>query len=387
MTPKPSGSNEYDIIVVGAGPAGAACACTAAKLGLRTALVDKARFPRDKLCGGGMTGRAIGHYRRIFDREALNVPFERRDSFQFFAFEENIGGASGAPPMHLISRSDFDAALVGDALEAGAVDFTGYAGQLDPAERTIRFSHAAITAPFIVAADGVNSKIAKSLFGQAFDRAKVGFALEVERAGRDPETPLRIDFGAAEWGYGWQFPKACGTTIGVGGVMSRNTDMKGALDRYLKHLGVTDPLKVKGQFLPFGEFHPVPGKDQILLAGDAAGLVDPITGEGLAHALHSGSLAAVAAAEALDAGVPESALTRYRKALRPIHASLRQARLLRHVLFRESLRPTFIRRFRQSKSLKSEYLQLLAGETEYASIMRGMLARMPGIAWRALRGT
>lgn len=379
-------TGKFDLIVIGAGPAGAACARTAAKAGLAVALVDKKRFPRNKLCGGGLTGRAVGHYARIFDRPLPDIPLTRRDRFRFFAFGEDLGGGEEAPPIHLIMRRDFDAALVADALSAGAQDFTGQTGTLDPKEPAIDLPGVRLSAPLIVAADGVNSPTARLLFGEAFDRERIGFALEVEQPGDASEVPLRIDFGAADWGYGWQFPKTGGTTIGVGGVMARNADMKAALQHYLDTLGVDEDLPVKGQFLPFGAFRSTPGAGRILLAGDAAGLVDPITGEGIAHALNSGELAALAAVHALAAGQPDQALRHYRHALRPIHAGLRQARILRQLMFRERLRPAFISGFRRSRSLRGEYLRLLAGETEYGEIMRAMALRMPGFAWRALRG-
>lgn len=380
----PRGARAFDLIVLGAGPAGASAAKVAADLGLRVALVDKKRFPRDKLCGGGLTGRAIGHYRRIFDAPLPDIPLERRSDIAFHAFGEDLGLSCDAPPLHLAMRSDLDAHLLERALEAGATDLTGSLAQLDPDGPSLRIGEGKIDAPLLIAADGVNSATAKQLFGSAFDRDKIGFALEVERPGADATRPLRIDFGAADWGYGWQFPKACGTTIGVGGVMARNADMKGHLAKYLDALDINPDLPVKGQFLPFGDFRETPGKGRILLAGDAAGLVDPITGEGIAHALHSGELAARAAADALRRGTPDMAPADYTRALRPIHGGLRHAGRLRHLMFRDSLRRTFIKSFRNSRTLRDEYLRLLAGETEYGPLMRKMALRLPSFALRAL---
>lgn len=380
-------TERLDLIVLGAGPAGAAAAVTAAGAGLRVALIDKARFPRNKLCGGGITGRAIGHYRRIFGGDLPDVPLERRDSFTFHAFGRDLGTSHGAPPLHLGMRFQLDEALVRAALAAGAQDYTGRTGSLDARHPAFDFPDIRLEAPLLIAADGVNSPTAKHLFGHPFDRQSIGFALEVELPGPAPERPLRIDFGAADWGYGWQFPKPDGTTIGVGGIQSRNSDMKAALHRYLMMLDVGAPPRVKGQFLPFGDFRRVPGKGNILLAGDAAGLVDPITGEGIAHALDSGALAATAAIEALRSGRPETALAGYTSALRPIHRGLRHAGLLRNLMFRESLRPAFIRSFQNSRTLRGDYLRLIAGETDYGPLMRKMTARLPGFAWRAVRGS
>jgi geranylgeranyl reductase family protein len=348
------------------------------------ALVDKARFPRDKLCGGGLTGRAVGHLDLIFGKILPDIPSERRADFAFFAFGEDLGVSHNAPPLNLVMRYELDDLLMRQAILAGAEDFTGQAGTLDPSHPAIDLQGQRLEAPILIAADGVNSPTARALFGRAFDQTRIGFALEVERPGADPDRPLRIDFGAANWGYGWQFPKTSGTTIGVGGVLARNQDMKSALQRYLETLGVADTLPVKGQFLPFGDFRKVPGKGRVLLAGDAAGLVDPITGEGIAHALHSGALAAQSACTALERGTPDIALTVYMQTLRPIHKGLRHASLLRNLMFREALRPTFIRSFRKSRSLRGEYLRLMAGETDYGPLMRKMATRLPGFAWRTM---
>lgn len=380
-------TRRFDLIVIGAGPAGASAAITAAKSGLHVALVDRTRFPRDKLCGGGLTGRAITLYNRVFDTPLPPVPLERRDKFAFHAFGQSLGETSDAPPLHLCMRFELDAELVRMAFEHGAVDFTGQSGTLDPNEPAFDLSDQRLVAPLLIAADGVNSTTARTLFGCAYDKTQIGFALEVERSGVDPDRPLRIDFGAADWGYGWQFPKTRGTTIGVGGVLARNPDMKGALRRYMDALDVPETLPIKGQFLPFGDFRPTPGKGRILLAGDAAGLVDPITGEGIAHAIDSGALAAEAVRQALANGTPDRALLSYRASLQPIHRGLRHARLLRNLMFRETLRPAFFRSFRQSRTLRREYLRLMAGETEYGALTRKMAARLPGFAWRAVTGT
>lgn len=314
---------------------------------------------------------------------------EVRTDFEFRAFGEDLGTSRGAPPIHLAMRRDLDSHLVDRARAAGAEILTGLDLTLDqssPQRPALTGDGVRLEAPLMIAADGVNSATAHVLFGEAFDRDRIGFALEAEHPGADPSRALRIDFGAAEWGYGWQFPKHAGTTVGVGGVMGRNPDLKAAMRRYLQTLDLPPDARIKGQFLPFGDFRPMPGQGNILLAGDAAGLVDPITGEGIAHALHSGELAAHAVHAALQAGSPDSALPRYRAALRPIHAGLRHANLLRNLMFRLPLRPAFIRSFRHSRTLRDDYLRLLAGETDYGPLMRKMVFRLPGFAMRALRG-
>lgn len=384
------GRRTFDLIVRGSGPAGAAAAITAVRLGLRVALVDRKSFPRDKLCGGGLTGRATKHYGRIFGPDLPDVPMEVRTDFAFHAFGQDLGLSRGAPPIHLAMRRDLDSHLVDRAFNEGAVDFTGTAFDLDlgdPAGPTLVGDGMALAAPLLIAADGVNSPTAHTLYGEAFDRDRIGFALEIEHPGADATRPLRIDFGAAEWGYGWQFPKTGSTTVGVGGLMAENPDLKNAMRAYMARLDIPEGARIKGQFLPFGDFRKRPGQGRIMLAGDAAGLVDPITGEGIAHALHSGELAAIAAARGLNAGKPDAALPCYRESLRPIHNGLSMARVLRTLMFRPALRPAFIRSFRGSRTLREEYLRLLAGETDYGPLMKKMVLRLPGFAVRALVGS
>ncbi len=378
----------FDLLVLGAGPAGSAAAITAARAGLRVALVDKHRFPRDKLCGGGFTGRAMTYYRDIFGRRAPDIDILRRTEISFCAFGREIGQFRDVPPLYMTMRRELDHALMRAALSAGATDLTGgHPSEIAAAPPSLALADGAITAPLMIAADGVNSPTARLLFGKAFERSQIGFALEVELPLNAPaETPVRIDFGAADWGYGWDFPKMCGRTIGVGGVMRRNADLKGALTRYLDQIGVSTDRPVKGQFLPFGACRKPPGDGRVLLAGDAAGLVDPITGEGIAYAMKSGQLAAQSCISALRDGRPLSALQNYQRLLRPVHSAIAQARMLRPLIFLPAFQATFTASFRNSSTVRAEYMRLIAGETEYGQLTRDVLFRLPRFLARSLSG-
>ncbi|MBR9763131.1 MAG: geranylgeranyl reductase family protein [Rhodobacteraceae bacterium] len=372
---------------MGAGPAGAAAARVAAASGLSVALVDKARFPRDKLCGGGVTGRSALYFHEIYGEEIPARLIDTKNSVEFHADGQPLGFLPEIPAMHLAMRVDLDAEMQARALAAGAMDFSGCrVTELDletPALRLADGRH--LQARVLIGADGVNSQVARQLFGQSYDRDQIGFGLEVEAApGPDnAATPLRIDFGAADWGYGWHFPKRGSSTIGIGGVLSRNADMKAAMAAYLALLGRDPGLPCKGHHLPFGEVRKHPGRGAVLLAGDAAGLVDPITGEGIAYAMKSGQQAALAAAEALAAGTPASALRRYRRRLVPVHRAMRQARAIRVLLFSHTFRPAFIAAFRRSGRLRHLYMRLLAGEIEYGDMARATLCRLPSLLTRA----
>ncbi|MBO9400458.1 geranylgeranyl reductase family protein [Shimia sp. R9_3] len=380
---------EFDIIIIGAGPAGSAAAAWAARQGQRVALVDKSRFPRSKLCGGLFTERSRSYFREIFCQDPdLSQAVTRHDCALWYQGAE-LAKLEDIPPLHLTMRLDIDAQMFGHALAAGAVDFTSCpVATLTDSSVTFRDGET-LTCRVLIGADGVSSIVAKHLFGAAFDTKTIGFGLEIEAplALQDPQSqPLRIDFAAAQWGYGWSFPKQGSTTVGIGGLRAENPDMKARMATYLTTLGLpTDAVKVKGHHLPFGDFRPHPGRASVLLAGDAAGLVDPITGEGIAFAMKSGQLAAQAACDALAAQAPETALARYQKALKDMHRNLRIARALRHVIFGPRWQKTLMASFRRSGTMRMMYMQLLAGQVEYPELARRLLLRLPKYLLTALR--
>lgn len=377
----------FDVVVIGAGPAGACAAFTAARAGLRVALVDRHRFPRDKLCGGLVTGRARAHYADIFGHPMPFAPEDCRTTVAFYLDGHPAGTVVDAPPLCGTMRREMDAMLCAQALGVGATDFTGQGVTgIDIAAQEVTLGTARLGYRVLIGADGVNSAVARALFGQPFARVRIGFGLEIEAPGAPAlDAPVRIDLGAARWGYGWAFPKRGGTTVGVGGLLSENPEIKADMAAYCDLLGIdTAKMRTKGQFLPFGDFRASPGRGAVLLAGDAAGLVDPITGEGIGHAMASGDLAARAAIRTIEAGRPTDALRHYRRSLVPLHRSLRMARLLRPLLFSRAMEPVFARAFTSSTTLRRDFLRLMAGEIDYGTILMGVARRLPRLARLAL---
>ncbi|GAA6209641.1 geranylgeranyl reductase family protein [Cognatishimia sp. WU-CL00825] len=375
----------FDVIVIGSGPAGSAAAAWLARNGYSVALIDKVKFPRDKLCGGLFTERSRKYHREIFGADFQIAKAVTKHDVTLWHAGQPLGTLTDIPPLHLTMRRGLDADLQALALSAGATDFSGQAIANITATSVQLKSGQALAAKVLIGADGVNSLVARTLFGQAFDHNEIGFALEIE-APLPPlpleKQPLRIDFDAAKWGYGWSFPKQHSVTIGIGGLHRLNPGMKAQLTRYLNDLNVAEGAKVKGHFLPFGHFRKTPGKGAVLLAGDAAGLVDPITGEGIAFALKSGQLAAQAAIEALTDNAPETALRRYKRALRPLHRNLRIARGLRSLIFANRIAPIFYKKLKSSGHLRQDYMALLGGELEYPQILRKIITRLPRIFLR-----
>jgi geranylgeranyl reductase family protein len=366
----------HDLIVIGAGPAGSSAALTAARAGLRVALVDKAAFPRDKLCGGGVTGRGRRHLREIFGQDVDGPIFRACGHVRLTHGGRLLADLPDAPPIWMTMRREFDAMLVAAARAAGCEAITGgRIAALSPEVGEVRLADGtALSAPVLLGCDGANSAVARAIFGRAHDPARVGFGLEVELPRAAGPEAIEIDLAGAAWGYGWAFPKLASLTLGVGGVHARNADLRTRLDSFVRRHGA-DPavLRCKGAFLPFGEVRRVPGRGRVLLAGDAAGLVDPITGEGIAWAMKSGQLAGRAVAEARAAGQPDDALRRYARSLRPVQTELRRARALRALFYQPHLQPAFLRLLSREPGLQRRYLALLSGDLDYADL-----------GWRAL---
>ncbi len=378
----------FDLVIIGSGPGGAAAARKGRALGLSVALVDKATFPRDKLCGGLFTGRSEKALRRIFELPVSKDLFLTSDHVRFSAGSDVLADITGAPPIHLTMRRDLDAMLHAETVASGAIDFPGQGlAQIDETQQSITLKDGTRLAyKVLIGADGVNSAVARHLFGRAFDPQKIGFGLEIETpTTSDRDDAVEVDFGAAEWGYGWSFPKRNSTTVGVGGINIENTDMKANMARYVRLTGSKTDLKYKGQFLPFGDYRKTPGRGSVLLVGDAAGLVDPITGEGIALAMESGAHAAQAAAEAIAANATSSACQRYATHLKPIHRSLDQAKQWRLIMFPKFMRGSFRKAFKRGSSLQIKYLELLAGDADYGDLRGALLRRIPKLLWGAAR--
>lgn len=312
---------EHDLIVVGAGPGGSSAAAAALRAGMSVAQVDAARFPRVKPCAGGLTPKAS---RALFCELAPS----QRGAYREFEFNAWNGTQTvfsfRTPLLAMVQRPRFDQRLVaenarsrGFAFHDGepvrSVEWTGTRFRVHTKGRVLQ-------APQLVGADGANG-IVNRVFRASRPRARA-VALEVnlprsEVTGAVPERPC-FDFGALERGYGWVFPKEDEVSIGLYTLARGLKDLRARLAAYLAARG----LRARRDLASAIESHTIPvgGHDlcapgfPLYLVGDAAGLADAITGEGIYHALESGRLAGETAA-AVARGEGESA--DYLRALGP----------------------------------------------------------------------
>ncbi|MCW2691994.1 MAG: geranylgeranyl reductase [Mycobacterium sp.] len=358
--PTQQASSDADVVVVGAGPAGATAAFHLARAGLDVALLEKATFPREKVCGDGLTPRAVKSLLAMGIDTSPENGWARNRGLRIYGGGHRIElpwpELASYPDYGLVRpRQDFDELLARHAQKAGArlsegVTVTGpvldeRTGRVvGVTTRTGRGRDAVdgvVRAPLVIAADGNSARLALSLDIRKRDDRPMGVA--VRRYYRSPRTHddhleswLELWDGAPGTsnllpGYGWVFGVGDGTVnIGLGILNTtsawQDTDYRGLLTRWLDALpaewgfveaNATGPTR--GSALPMG-FNRVPHyRDGVLLVGDAAGAVNPFNGEGIAYAMESGQLAAEVVAQALgrpDGPQRERALSAYPQAMK-----------------------------------------------------------------------
>jgi len=291
-----------DVIVVGAGPAGCAAAYDLAVAGHDVLLLDKRRFPRPKPCAGGITIKAIRALRYPITPVIRDVC---RDFVAGRGYAETRRLRSRDPVCAMTVRSEFDAYCLERTTARGATfrvtrGVTGIANGGDGV--TIETAEAPLHARFIVAADGANSAMRRLVTGRPLGRT--GFAIEATVPADTREPPLmQFDFGVVNAGYGWLFPKGDHTNVGLYTSDPGTRIGRAQLEAYAcARLGEGPLDGVMGHAIGLGGRSEILVAGRVIFAGDAAGLVDPLLGEGIHNAIVSGQAAARAVDQALRDG-------------------------------------------------------------------------------------
>jgi flavin-dependent dehydrogenase len=336
----------WDVIVVGAGPAGSTAARTAAELGASVLLLDRAQVPRYKTCGGGLLGESL---QLIPERARSTIESRVCESVITDRFRRPLRLSRPEPYLAMVRRIDFDDALVAAAQDAGArfvdgvtvrevaevreEDWVREMGEARPVREvaepigehspsttgteaaparagaglvTVRTTAGTASSRIVIGADGTSGRVSRYV-GVIPGAVDLGLEDEVtmpidDRRWRDT---VYLDWGGASGSYAWVFPKRGSLTVGVIQRKGSPDQTRDYLTAWRRHLGLegAETLHSSGHLTQWRAPGSPLGRGNVIVAGDAAGLLEPWTREGISFALRSGAWAGEAAAKAAKAAV------------------------------------------------------------------------------------
>ncbi|GAA4596361.1 geranylgeranyl reductase family protein [Actinoplanes octamycinicus] len=300
------GEPEWDVAVIGAGPAGLAAAHAAASAGARTVVLERAAHPRYKTCGGGLLGSSL----RLSAERLATVPV--RDTISSITFTLNgrreFTRTAAEPLVSLVRRDDFDHAWCAAAEQAGAtVRQHTQVRAIDQDEHRVTVTLAdgsAVTARVAIGADG-SAGITGRHVGVVLEQQDLGLEVELAATPEDRERwrgRVLLDWGPFPGSYGWVFPKDDELTVGVIMAKGHGAETKRYLRDFVDRLGLADRrvLRDSGHLTRCRAAGSPVRAGRVLVAGDAAGLLEPWTREGISYALRSGTWAGEIAAHHQD---------------------------------------------------------------------------------------
>lgn len=373
----------WDVIIAGGGPAGASAALAAAEQGLEALVLEAQPVPGSKVCAGGVSKAALQELggtlpESVAERHCRELrPVSVKGRFSFLRTD---------PFMVTVARERFDCWLLNRAQAAGAeVSLGERVTGLTPGPDgvTVRTSAGERKGRLVIGADGAISTAARWV-RPALSARELGLGVAVEVA--DPSgavlerlsEAIEIHYGLVPGGYGWVFPRRDRLACGVAGPAHAVRDPRQALAALLSlaRLSSADCLgQPRTGLIPAGGPRRAVVRGRVLLAGDAAGLADALTGEGIRYALRSGRLAGRAAARALRGGGVERSLAEYGRECGAMTRALAWSWRIAHLfLAHEGLMLTC---FLGNEAWYHGLIDLLNGDTDQLGMLRRLAANLP----------
>lgn len=314
---------QWDAIVVGAGPAGCAAAWDLASAGHSVLLLDRAEFPRHKACAGGLTRKSLRALR-------YSVAPVTRVSVSTIVVEKRRGEAAALssrnPVCAMTVRRELDEFCLRQTLAAGArFARIGFIDAIEPGTEgiAVRTRGQDFHGRFLIGADGVHSRVRHLLCGDRPTWFRRGVAIEASLyLPGGGHSDLIFDFACVRQGYGWVFPKGDHLNLGLyTEAPGERLDRARLLAWIHSRFPGANAQQMTGQYLGFGADKSQLPEGRVFLAGDAGGFADPLTGEGIYGAIASGQAAAAAVDADLRGRAP--AHRAFAQATEPLRRDLR----------------------------------------------------------------
>lgn len=292
-----------DYLVVGAGPAGSAAGIALRKRGIECVVVEKYELPRTKLCAGLFTRKSQKVLRHLLGEDIANECYSnclmsKEDKFVMWNGYVPFPSCNLKEPILLIDRPKFDFFLISHFISLGGCVIQGNGlKSIDFENRTVTLNDGdTIVYNHLIAADGANSDIEKAASKQISDfkqKAESCLCLEVNVDREDYEAEgVNVHLNIVPDSYAWVFAKGEKTCLGLAKLAGKDFSVQSSFVEFMQKVGVKNLSKypIRGAMLPFGNVMPIPAirNANVMFVGDAAGFVEPLTGEGIYYALQSG---------------------------------------------------------------------------------------------------
>ena len=292
----------YDVVVVGAGPAGATAARLLSRIGFKVLLIEKRRLPRPKLCAGAVSLRADKYLPPDWENAVLNTIYGGNLGWRG---ERYVNARSKEPVVKIVDRASFDLYLTLKAEDEGAevhqgetfLNFRNLYGNYIEVE-TDRGSY---RAKYLVGADGA---LSRTLRVYGYDRKPVPVVEAIVETRIGDMDEVFIDIGLVKWGYGWVFPHGEDrVSVGLASLKGEVRNLRDLLKDYIENhplLRGKKILSLKGWFIPTSKGSLIKGEGRLFLLGDASGATDAVLGEGIYYAVRQAHIFADCLSESLE---------------------------------------------------------------------------------------